>query len=113
MSKKYHEQHPTISFRCRSLQEYNKIKRMVQISGKSESTFIREILLEEERKESKSYEAGRLQEMNKFYLACSICKKSMVFDLNTDTEAINKILEIFGNYAHVECVKKKQQQNPD
>ncbi|GAG81807.1 unnamed protein product, partial [marine sediment metagenome] len=30
MSKEYHKQHPTISFRCRNKDEYNEIKKMVK-----------------------------------------------------------------------------------
>jgi hypothetical protein len=45
MSKKYHEKHPTISFKCRSIEEYNAIKKMVEISDKSESDYIREVVL--------------------------------------------------------------------
>jgi hypothetical protein len=110
MSKKYHEQHPTISFRCRSIDEYNMIKRMVQISGKSESTFIREILLKQEPKESKSYNEGCERAINKFILPCSICKQPMVFSIENYVELRQTIVEMFGNYAHVECNQKKQQQ---
>jgi hypothetical protein len=109
MSKKYHKEHPTISFRCRSIQEYKKIKRMVEISGKSESTFIREILLNQEIKESKSYEAGVMMGVNKFILPCSICGKDMLFDITGVEEFRQKIKNMFGNYAHVDCIKKNQQ----
>jgi predicted DNA-binding protein len=67
MSKKYHMLHPTISFRCRSIEEYTKIKEMVKRSGKSESDYVREIVLGAKVKESQSFEARRKQEMNKFY----------------------------------------------
>ena len=46
---------------------------MVDYSGKSESTFIREILLNVKVKESQSFNSGYVQGFNKFELPCSIC----------------------------------------
>lgn len=85
---------------------------MVQNSGKSESTFIREILLGSEKQESQSFNSGTNQSFNKFAIPCSICGKPMIFDLNNDTNAANKIYEIFGKYAHTTCLEnqKKQQE---
>jgi len=103
--KKYHKEHPTISFRCQSINEHNKIKQMVEYSGKSESTYIREIILGVEKKESKSFNSGSAQSFNKFALACPKCGKNMVFDLNNNLEARKKIFEIFGKHAHVDCNK--------
>ena len=112
MSKKYHEQHPTISFRCRNVDEYYMIKRMVEISGKSESDFIREILLKEEPRESKSYNEGCERAINKFILPCSICKQPMVFSIENYIELRQKIVEMFGSHSHVECIQKKQPEGP-
>ena len=64
MMKEYHKKHPTISFRCRSIDEYNKIKKMVEYSGKSESTFIREMLLSAEVKESQSFNSSYYSAFN-------------------------------------------------
>lgn len=110
--KEYHRTHPTISFRCRSIDEYNKIKQMVKYSGKSESTFIREILLGAEKKESQSFNSGSAQAFNKFALVCPKCGKYMIFDLIKNLEAANKILETFGNYVNSECleIQKKPQE---
>ena len=110
MGKKYHEEHPTISFRCRSIDEYNKIKKMVEYSGKSESTFIREILLGAEQKESQSYNSGYAKAFNKFALGCSICGKDMIFDLINDREHAEKILKLFGHYAHENCIEEWKKQ---
>ena len=110
MVKEYHRTHPTISFRCRSIDEYNKIKKMVEYSGKSESTFIREILLGAEQKESQSFNSGYAQAFNKFALACSICGKNMIFDLINDLEAAEKITKTFGHYAHEDCIEEQKKQ---
>lgn len=109
MSKKYHKEHPTISFRCRSIEEYNHIKRMVKISDKSESTFIREILLKQEIKESKSYNTGYNDGINKFILPCPDCGKDMIFDVKNVEEYRQKIISMFGNYVHDDCIKKRKQ----
>jgi predicted DNA-binding protein len=90
MSKKYHMLHSTISFRCRSIEEYTNIKEMVKRSGKSESDYVREIILGAEAKESQSFEARRKQELNKFYLPCFICKKDMCFDLTINEKSTTK-----------------------
>ena len=81
---------------------------MVRISGKSESDFIREILLHEEQKESKSFWEGRKTEVNKFYLRCPECNEYMCFDVSHHLEIRQKIIEIFGTYICAECTKKKQ-----
>ena len=85
---------------------------MVDYSGKSESTFIREILLNVKVKESQSFNSGYVQGFNKFELPCSICRRYMIIDLKKDSEALQKIIEIFGEYAHTECIEnqKKQQE---
>jgi hypothetical protein len=83
---------------------------MVKISGKSESTFIRELLLGAEVKESQSYNNGYNAAFNKFALPCPLCGKNMIFDLNTNPEATRKIYEIFGTYAHTECLELKRKQ---
>ncbi|MCK5030970.1 MAG: hypothetical protein KAR64_05845 [Thermoplasmatales archaeon] len=112
MSTKYHQQHPTISFRCQNIDEYNEIKKMVKSSGKSESTFIREILLNVKVKESESFNSGYVQGFNKSEIPCSICGKYIIIDLTKNSEALQKIIEIFGEYAHTECIEnqKKQQE---
>ena len=74
MSKKYHESHPTISFRCLSVEEYNKIKKMVGISRKSESDFVREVVLGAVEKESKSYLMG----LNNIAWFCPVCNRIQV-----------------------------------
>ena len=84
---------------------------MVENSGKSESTFVREILLGAEVRESKSYWNGYLAAFNKFALPCPICRKIMIFDLINDTEAAKKIYEIFGSYAHTECIENQKKQH--
>jgi len=47
---------------------------------------------------------------NKFSLPCPGCGKPMLFDIN-NKEYYKKINEIFGNYMHFECIKKKQQKD--
>ena len=86
MSKKYHRDHPTISFRCQSRDEYDQIKKMIAWSGKSESTFIREILLGAEKQESKSYKSGYDEGFNEFSLPCPFCGKPMIFDIVNNQE---------------------------
>ena len=71
MSTKYHERHPTVSYRCRSVEEHIKIKEAIKNSGKSESDFIREIVLGAVEKESKSYLNG----LNQLAWTCPVCKK--------------------------------------
>ena len=110
MSKKYHQEHPTISFRCQNIDEYNRIKEMVKNSGKSESTFIREILLNAEEKESQSYNNGYNQGINKINFSCPICKGDMIIDFITDVEAREKIAKTFMDYAHRECVEKQNKE---
>jgi hypothetical protein len=61
MSKNYQMLHSTISFRCRCIEEYTKIKQMVERSGKSECDYVREIVLGVEAKELQSFELGRNQ----------------------------------------------------
>jgi hypothetical protein len=112
MSKKYHEEHPTISFRCHSIEEYKQIKRMVQNSGKSESEFIREILLRVAEKESKSYQAGYNNGINKLTLRCTWCKKPTGYKLGfRDEQVLEDCIGIMGYYPiHEKCLQKKQQQ---
>jgi hypothetical protein len=86
------------------------IKKMVDYSGKSESTFIREILLNVKIKESQSFNSGYVQGFNKFELPCPICGKYMTFDLTKDSETLQKIIEIFGEYAHTEYVETQKKQ---
>ena len=83
---------------------------MIERSGKSESTFIREILLGAKKQESQSYNRGYNDAFNKFAIPCSICKKTMIFDLNNNPEATNKIYETFGKYAHTECIEEQKKQ---
>lgn len=111
MSKPYHLNHPTISFRTKNKLEYTRIKQMVKNSGKSESDFIREIVLDAEKKESQSYKNGYRDAFNKFALPCNICKKPMLFDVCENPETNKKIFEIFGTYAHTECIEKKKKQD--
>ena len=109
MSKKYHREHPTISFRCRNIDEYNRIKEMVKYSGKSESTFIREILLDAEKKELQSHYNGYLVGINKInFLICSICNKSMIIDFMTNVETREKLYKFFGGSVHTECEEKNK-----
>ena len=77
MSKEYNIQHPTISFRCQNIDEYNAIKKMIEYSGKNESTFIREILINAQIKESQSFNSGYISAFNTFGLTCYICGKMM------------------------------------
>ena len=110
LSRKYHQEHPTISFRCRSIAEYDAIKQMVGLSGKSESTFIRELLLDAERQESQSYDSGYYQGFNKFSLPCLFCGKTMIFDINDEPEVKQKIQDTFGRYMHTSCMKVREEQ---
>jgi len=110
MSKKYHQEHPTISFRCRNIDEYNQIKKMVRNSGKSESTFIREILLKAEKKESQSYNNGYNQGINKVNFSCTICKGEILIDFITNVEAREKLTKAFEDTVHIECGEKKNKE---
>ena len=110
MTKKYHQEHPTISFRCRNIEEYERIKNMVECSGKSESTFIRELLLGAEEKESQSFNNGYALGFNKIALRCPHCPKSMIIDCINDPTAANKICEAFKDFAHSECIENKRKQ---
>lgn len=85
MSKDYHRLHPTISFRCRSIAEYNAIKQMVERSGKSESTFIRELLLGVEKTESQSFNSGYNQGFNHFAVGCPFSLQYIIV-FNIDSE---------------------------
>ena len=110
MTKKYHQEHPTISFRCRSIDEYNKIKQMVEYSGKSESTFVREILLRAEKTESLSFNSGYSQGYNRIDVPCALCKDNMIFNLNDDPDAYQKVIQALSNYSHVPCIENKRKQ---
>ena len=83
---------------------------MVENSGKSESTFIREILLGAEKQESQSYNNGYSDGFNKFAVACPWCGKSMIFDAINNQDTGQKIIETFGKYYHTECLKTKNDQ---
>jgi hypothetical protein len=107
MSKKYHMLHPTISFRCRNIEEYNKIKAMVKRCGKSESDYVKEIILGAETKESHSFEEGRVQGLNKINILCPKYNEPMIIDLSAaDNELKQKILGMFSTYQHKICPKK-------
>ena len=110
MSKKYHQEHPTISFRCRNVDEHHQIKKMVRNSGKSESTFIREILLKAEKKESQSYNNGYNMGINKIFLPCPSCGEDMMIDFMTNVEASKMLLNCFKDAAHGECKEKKNKE---
>ena len=110
MSKKYHQEHPTISFRCRNIDEHHQIKKMVRNSGKSESTFIREILLKAEKKESQSYNNGYNRGINKIILPCPICGENMMIDFMTNVEAREMLLKCFKGADHKECREKKNKE---
>ena len=110
MSKKYHKEHPTISFRCRSIDEYNRIKEMVGYAGKSESTFIREILLGAEKKESQSYINGYNKGLNKVILTCSFCNDEVMADFKNNVEAKKELAKIEKNIACEECIAKMEKQ---
>ena len=83
---------------------------MVENSGKSESTFIREIILDAEKKESQSFNKGYSQGFNQFAIPCFICGETMRIDLKTDTVAQKLIKDTFGKYAHTECVENQKRQ---
>jgi len=108
MSKKYHEQHPTISFRCKNLDEYNLIKNMVKNSGKTESTFIREILLDAEKQESQSFNSGYNKGFNDFAITCFICGETMIINLNSDRMARNMINKTFRKILCEECFENQK-----
>jgi len=110
MSKKYHQQHPTISFRCQNIDEYNEIKKMVKSSGKSESTFIREILLNAQVKESQSFNSGYNSAFNKFGISCNICGQTIIIDLNKDQEAIKRVNKNICPIVHTTCIENQKRQ---
>lgn len=83
---------------------------MVEYSGKSESTFIREMLLSAEVKESQSFNSGYYSAFNTFEISCCICGETMIIDLNNDLVAISKIKEKFGNIAHKRCTENQERQ---
>ena len=83
---------------------------MVERSGKSESTYIRELLLRVEKQESQSYNNGYNQGFNHFAVGCPICGKNMIFDVINNQDTGKKILETFGKYMHTECLKTKNEQ---
>ena len=110
MVKEYHKKHPTISFRCRSIDEYNNFKKMVENSGKSESDFVREVVLNAEIKESKSYSKGYSDGFNKFAVQCPFCGEPMIFDAVNNAETNQKINEVFGTYVHDKCIEAQKKQ---
>ena len=81
---------------------------MVARSDKSISTFIRELLLGDEKLESQSYNNGYNQGFNHFAVACPFCGEAMIFDIINDQDTNQKILEIFGKYMHTECIEKQK-----
>ena len=111
MSKEYHQQHPTISFRCRNIEEYERIKNMVKHSGKSETTFIREILLGAEVKESQSFNQGYNQGFNVISVPCPLCKEDMIFNFNDDPDAYPKVMKALKNYFHTPFIENKEKQD--
>lgn len=82
----------------------------MKYSGKSESDFIREILIGSVVKESNSYNKGYADGFNKFAVDCYICKKPLTFNLKTEPETLRKILDIFGHYAHESCFNNQERQ---
>jgi hypothetical protein len=106
MSKKYHELHPTISFRCQSVEEYNKIKKAVEISGKSESDFVRENVLGAAKKESQSYLMG----LNHVAWLCPGCKEINeipIIEIFEKQSLINFLVWKYGEFLfHSKCRPK-------
>jgi len=112
MSKKYHEEHPTVSYRCRSIEEYNEIKKWIKISGKNESDFIREQVLQGVEKESKSYQRGYKDGINKLTVRCSFCKEYTEYKLAfADEQTREYYIHKMGLYPyHEKCLQKMRQQ---
>lgn len=114
MSKKYHESHPTISFRCLSIDEYNTIKKMVGISRKSESDFVREVVLGAVEKESQSYTNGWYRGINHIAWFCPVCGELKAFpitDIFEEQSLVNLLAQSFEKTAyHPECLQKKKRQ---
>ena len=80
---------------------------MVTRSGKSESDYVREIVLGVVTKESQSFQAGCNQERNKCYFYCPNCNIVRLIDLNTDVEARQIFVDTFSTYQH-QCVTLNQ-----
>lgn len=76
---------------------------MVKNSGKSESDFVREVVLNAEVKESKSYSKGCSNCFNRFSVKCSFCGEPMIFDAVNHEDTKQKINETFGKYMHEVC----------
>jgi len=106
MSKKYHEDHPTISFRCKNIEEYTKIKDIVKISGKSESDFIRENVLGSVEKESQSYLMG-FNHVAWFCPGCKRINELPITEIFEEQSLINFLVSKYGKYIfHPECRPK-------
>ena len=83
---------------------------MVENSVKSESDFVREIVLNAEVKESKSYSKGYSDGFNKFAVQCPFCGEPMIFDAVNHAETKQKINETFGTYMHEVCIEAQKKQ---
>ncbi len=59
---------------------------------------------------NEGFNSGYTKGFNNFALTCHICGKNMIFNLNNNTEATKKILKMFGNYAHPECIEEQKKQ---
>jgi hypothetical protein len=106
MSKKYHESHPTISFRCRSIEEYTKIKDVVKLSGKSESDLVREGVLKVVEKESKSYLMG-LNHVAWFCPGCNEINELPITEIFEEQSLINFLVWKYGEFLfHSKCRPK-------
>lgn len=100
----YYYKRPSISFRCHSREEYDKITTMAERAGKSVSRLLREAIMDLEKTESQSYQSGFKNGLKRIYLPCPVCGSTMNFDLNT-TEFKVKIEQTFQSYTCNKCGK--------
>lgn len=83
---------------------------MVKNSGKSESTFIREILLKAEATESQSFNNGFNKGIKIIKIKCPICGDIMDIDFSKHPKAYPKICEALKGYVHLECDEKQKKE---
>jgi flagellar biosynthesis/type III secretory pathway protein FliH len=119
---KYEQENPLICFRVKR-DEKEKIKQIVEITGKNESQIMRETLFYAEKEYSDVYKKGYDKGYNdgydegndkgkedwRIWFFCSICGEMMFVDPDSDSHnAIIKYTKKSG-WGHSKCYKKQRE----
>ena len=97
---KYEKNNPTITFRMKK-HEKERIRLMVESSGKSISQLVRENLLQAEKNYSDAYEKGK--EQHRIWIFCNVCGKAIyILPNSNDHKAIIEYMKE-NRWGHPNC----------